>query len=150
VVTVASVKFSQAQYEAMVASIGTRRLLADQVQAYVDAFATDACSQLSADLVYGTNCFATYSLDATNYKINIKINIEEDIAATVTDEEKAAAATSAVAAAEASTEVEATVDTADPANSGTPTAAPTPEPTLSWQSRFLFWMWLVNFWQSMW
>merc|ERR1719223_2220975 len=26
-----------------------------------------------------------------------------------------------------------------------PTEAPTPEPTISWQSRFLFWIWLTQF-----
>jgi hypothetical protein len=26
-----------------------------------------------------------------------------------------------------------------------PTAAPTPQPTIGWQSRFLFWIWITNF-----
>jgi hypothetical protein len=30
-----------------------------------------------------------------------------------------------------------------------PTAAPTPQPTISWQSRFLFWIWITNFLSNM-
>lgn len=34
----------------------------------------------------------------------------------------------------------------DPINDGSsPTAAPTPESTVSWQSRFMFWIWITSF-----
>jgi hypothetical protein len=39
----------------------------------------------------------------------------------------------------------ATATAASKSDSVAPTASPTPQPTVSWQSRFLFWIWLSQF-----
>jgi hypothetical protein len=155
VVAVNGVSFPQTVFETLVVEAApTRRRLLQALtpagQAYVDNFATAYCNNLN--LVYNTDCFATTTVDFAANKLNIKIFVDPLIAATATEAEKDAAAASGQTAADAASPAAQSTGVVSATASMTvnPTASPTPEPTLSWQSRFLFWMWLVNWFKSMW
>jgi hypothetical protein len=128
---------------------GRRLLTTAAGQAYVDAFSTEYCTGLG--LTYQVNCHSTYTVDYAVNKVNIKFFVDQSVADTVTEETKNTVAAAANTAANAASTVDSTgVESSTSSTSASPTASPTPEPTLSWQSRFLFWMWLVNWFRSMW
>lgn len=92
----------------------------------------------AAGFTEGVDCDC--SLDASNN--------DQVILSVPTAQVGSADAAAAAAAAESLTVGGVTPLSAAGANkmsSNSPTAAPTPVPTISWQSRLLFWIWLTQF-----